>query len=176
MVPAHTKHHSFSDVPCLIEGSAVARRLLGLVGLKPQPLSAAATLRLICDAVAAFCRGHYAGRGQWPVEGGGGPGSGGLAAAAAAAAASGGGGLAAGSGASEGADDIVVTDEADELAAESRAAGAARAPAPLPAAAEAAPARAPLPPAPHVPVAAGEAAAFTKWKEEGLLRILEVYE
>jgi hypothetical protein len=204
VVPAHTKHHSFSDVPALLEGSAVARRVLAVMGIKPDPISAAASLRLICECAVRFCRAHYAAGGPWPAAGGitaaaeveaeG-------AAAAAAAAASSGGGEGGGGGGREGEAvekvlEGVVTDEAAELAVEEHASKNGRDAPPsqhnghrpgggLPECASAsrtvdgvgaaAAAAAAAAGAAHVRVWPGELEAYAKFKEEGLLRILEVH-
>jgi hypothetical protein len=183
LVPAHSQHHTFSDVPVIIEGSASARRLLSLMRpISPQPVSAAASLRLICDAVVTFLRAHYADCGRWPAAGGGASAGGRAGSLAAAGSGAGAGGFGAKDG--EGA----LTDEAEEMAAEAHAGqgggggggpvtwAAARSAGRATAAAAAAAGPAPLPPAAHVPVAAAEAAAYAPLQEQGLLRILEVYE
>jgi len=90
IVPAHTKHHTFSDVPVLIETSRAGRSLLSVMGFKRDAgPSAESAIRLICECVARFCREHYAGAGPWPSD-------------AAVTAAPGDGGVAAGGGAGVG--------------------------------------------------------------------------
>ncbi|KAI8468599.1 MAG: platelet-activating factor acetylhydrolase, isoform II-domain-containing protein [Monoraphidium minutum] len=192
LVPAHTKHHSFSDVPALIEDSALARSLLSAMGFKPQPVPAAAALRLICDCAARFCRAHYAAGGAWPAAGGAAEDTAEAAAAAgAAAAAAGGGGHGTAAGAGGGGDDEegMATDEDKECTAEAHMReadgrrpaaqnGAAAAPSGGGSAAAGGAAGAPAGAGavPHVRVRAGDKAAYSKLFEEGLLKTLEVYE
>ncbi len=183
MVPAHTKHHTFSDVPVWLEGSRFARGMLKLMGVKPQPASAEALMRLICDCTAAFCRAHYAAGGPWPAEGSSGGGSSGDAAAAGGVVDD---GSAASAAAGAGGEESVgmVTDEAEELAAEAHAqqqsngrgqtAGVAVATAAA-AAPPAGQAAAPLPAVGHVPVTKGEMGSYQGLKDKGLLWKLAVY-
>lgn len=143
MVPSHSKHHTFSDVPALIESSRVARGLLKAMGFGKQALSAAAALRLICECAARFCRAHYDKCGAWPVEGCGDGQAEAEAAAAEAEAAAGRPGAGAAGGveiskvegpkaqhdgdfnnrtsSSSSSSDGIVTDKAKELGAEERA-------------------------------------------------------
>jgi hypothetical protein len=169
-VPSHSKHQTFSDVPLLIERSALVRGILAVMGFKPQPISAQAALRVVCDCAARFCREHTGS--DWPCEGAGGD-EGGEAAAVAAECA----GDAEGAGAAL-RDGLAgfATDEAAEAESEAAARVAVAAPPPP----RHHPDTAPHPTAARpLPVRAEEAGAgsfYGRLKDEGLLRILEAYE
>lgn len=175
-------------MPALLEGNAAARRLLALMGFKPQPVSAAASLRLICECTTRFLRAHFAAGGAWPAAGGAAEAAAEAEAAAGAAAAAkeAGGGAPAGAGSSGGSTDEegMVMDEAGESKAEAharRAEGRANGNSGGGATAiDVAPEQQPgggqqVKAAAHIRVSEAERATYAKFQEEGLLRKLEVY-
>ena len=189
IVPAHTQHHSFSDVPAILEASALARRALAAVGFSRPAASGAETLRLTAELTARFLRERFGG-GPWPADA--------SAPAADAGAPAGGdgnnGGDGSGSdngGGGDSAEPDAATDEVEEAALEARVGFHPSAPPQQPhtaltsstpaataaaADAAAAPAPAPLPAAAHVRVRAAEAAAYRALAADGRLKVLRVFE
>ncbi|GBF87426.1 hypothetical protein Rsub_00137 [Raphidocelis subcapitata] len=175
LVPSHSKHQTFSDVPVLIERSALARGVLSVMGFKQQqPMSAEAALRLICDCCARFCREHYRpGGSEWPCEGAGGDAAGEAAAVAVAAA----GGAQEPAGArGDRAGGGFATDEAAEAEAEAAARVAVAAPPPPHHSSDPAPHGSAARPLPVRRDEAGAGSFYGRLQEDGLLRIVQAFE